>query len=124
MLETSYFKRYRGAYGISVALKSPPHFTGRMFPKLAPHWGMIQRLRAPRVVAPGQRTPEEVYTAEYHKIILSRLNPEEVYDKLSKMGKVLLCYEAPGEFCHRRIIAEWFESSIPGVIVPEAIYPD
>ena len=30
----------------------------------------------------------------------------------------LLCYEKPGDFCHRRIVAEWLEKGT-GVVVPE-----
>lgn len=31
---------------------------------------------------------------------------------------VLLCYEKPGQFCHRRLVAEWFEQEL-GLVVPE-----
>jgi hypothetical protein len=30
----------------------------------------------------------------------------------------MLCWEAPGEFCHRRLVAEWLEGEL-GIQVPE-----
>ena len=56
------------------------------------------------------------YLREYRKLILEKLKPETVAEKLN--GYVLLCYEKPNEFCHRRIVAEWLEKGL-GVAVPE-----
>jgi uncharacterized protein (DUF488 family) len=33
-------------------------------------------------------------------------------------GLVLLCFERPGQFCHRRVLAEWIEEQT-GQVVPE-----
>jgi uncharacterized protein YeaO (DUF488 family) len=33
-------------------------------------------------------------------------------------GLVLLCFEKPGQFCHRRVLAEWIEEQT-GQVVPE-----
>lgn len=35
---------------------------------------------------------------------------------------ILLCWEAPGEFCHRRVVAEWIERET-GLVVPELCLP-
>ncbi|MDR2077889.1 MAG: DUF488 domain-containing protein [Rickettsiales bacterium] len=55
----------------------------------------------------------------YREEILGKLSPARVYEELltilQKNGKrdlALLCYEKPGEICHRRIIAEWLESAL------------
>jgi hypothetical protein len=45
------------------------------------------------------------------------LDPRELYEALGEEA-VLLCWEKPGEGCHRRLVAEWFEASL-GVVVPE-----
>jgi hypothetical protein len=50
------------------------------------------------------------------------LNPVRVADELE--GKVLLCWELPGQFCHRRLVAEWLEKNllieVPELDVPKA----
>ena len=38
---------------------------------------------------------------------MQKLNPEEVYQKLD--NSILLCYESNDQFCHRHIVAAWFE---------------
>lgn len=38
---------------------------------------------------------------------MQKLNPEEVYQKLD--NSILLCYESNDKFCHRHIVAAWFE---------------
>jgi uncharacterized protein YeaO (DUF488 family) len=57
--------------------------------------------------------PEE-YEKRYRADILLHLQPKTIYHRLwnicsdTKSDKiVLLCYEAPGKFCHRHIVAKW-----------------
>jgi len=40
--------------------------------------------------------------------------------RLCRLGEdaILLCWENSGVFCHRRLVAEWFEEEL-GVSVPE-----
>lgn len=61
------------------------------------------------------------YIEEYYNQILSKLNPEEVYQKLN--NSVLLCYENSEEFCHRHIVAAWIELLL-GIKIPEIIIED
>lgn len=56
------------------------------------------------------------YVQEYWNQVLSKLNPEKVYDELD--NSILLCYEDNTKFCHRHIVAAWFEILL-GVKVPE-----
>jgi len=37
-----------------------------------------------------------------------KLTPKQVVEELQE-GSVLLCYEGPGKFCHRHVVAEWLE---------------
>lgn len=53
---------------------------------------------------------------EYWNQVLSKLDPEKVFRGLD--NSVLLCYESNTEFCHRHIVAAWFEILL-GVKVPE-----
>jgi len=59
---------------------------------------------------------EEEYRQKY-QAILARLDPRKVYEDLGQEA-VLLCWEQPGEFCHRRLVAAWLEEAL-GVTVPE-----
>lgn len=56
------------------------------------------------------------YVQEYWNQVLQKLNPEEVYQKLD--NSILLCYESNDKFCHRHIVAAWFEILLD-VNVPE-----
>ena len=67
------------------------------------------------------------YRARYFSEILAPLNPAEEWDSLHKLAgglePILLCWEPlkkPGEYCHRRMVAEWFEEKL-GVVVPEYV---
>jgi hypothetical protein len=59
-----------------------------------------------------------IFAAEYAKQ-LARLNPQKIVDELGP-DAILLCWEAPGEYCHRRIVAHWLETEL-GLVVPERI---
>ena len=61
--------------------------------------------------------PNMFYVEQYNNTVLSKLDPNEVVKKLGD-GAVMLCYEKPGEFCHRHIIADWITKNT-GVEVEE-----
>jgi uncharacterized protein (DUF488 family) len=63
---------------------------------------------------------EATYREEYQKI-LDNLAPRQVFDDLGE-DAILLCWEAPGKFCHRRLVAAWLEKHL-GVTVPELREP-
>lgn len=41
--------------------------------------------------------------------MLKRLNAKQIYNELD--GSILLCYEKPENFCHRHLIADWFNQN-------------
>lgn len=61
------------------------------------------------------------YTQQYGRDILYYLDAEMIYEMLDKKYKgqdiVLLCYESPHFFCHRHLVAQWFNNS--GIPVKE-----
>jgi uncharacterized protein (DUF488 family) len=63
---------------------------------------------------------EATYQVEYQKI-LDNLDPRQVFDDLGE-DAILLCWEAPGKFCHRRLVAAWLEKHL-GRSVPELQEP-
>ncbi len=65
-------------------------------------------------ISPAENT--KYYIREYYEQVLSKLDVNKVYEELD--NKILLCYEDPRAFCHRQIVAAWFELYL-GLEVPE-----
>jgi len=104
-MKTSYFAKIRNLYGanlVSIALKTPPGFKGTVYTKLAPTYDLLIKWKN------GNMTEEE-YIKEY-KLILNKLDPHKVYRQLGE-DAILLCYEKSGDFCHRHIVAKWFNNA-------------
>jgi uncharacterized protein (DUF488 family) len=79
-------------------------------------------------LAPGpwfKSVPEEEYRRRY-AAQLARLDPKIAWGDLHGLADdaepVLLCWERPGQFCHRRLVAGWLEDAL-GVQVPEHTPP-
>ena len=62
----------------------------------------------------------DYYIKCFNEQVLSKLNATNVILDFSKMvndfnlGKVdicLICYEKPGNFCHRHLVAKWFKEN-------------
>lgn len=115
-MKTSYFGRAnskafkdRGLRFVSVA-RSCKYWSGERYPDLFPTWDMIRM------------TDEEEYEEVYRAKILSKLNPQKVYEDLQ--DAVILCHEKYDDiisgktFCHRHMIARWLEEEL-GVDIPE-----
>ena len=92
-----------------VARSHPPRYHGRCYPDLAPTWVMIDRYKHDH--------DEAAYRGYYSAIVLRHLSPSRVLAELGS-DAVLLCWEKPGGFCHRRLVAEWLGATL-GLDVPE-----
>lgn len=116
MITTSYYaqeKKIKNPVGISQ-LKPIWGTKSREYRKLAPPKYLVDYWKK------GSITVEQ-YTEEYYRVVLSKLDPKEVLDEITRIfgdDATLLCYEKAGEFCHRRIVADWIETGT-GVKVPE-----
>lgn len=111
-MQTSNFASYRGDRGVSIARWTPAWYTGHTCIELAPPPALIRWWKQNQ----WQDEPELTFFGWYHEEVLSKLDPHQLFEELE--DKVLLCYEARGIFCHRRIVAEWFEYHL-GVKVGE-----
>jgi uncharacterized protein (DUF488 family) len=114
MIKTSCFKKSKDiAHTVSIARSDFPwpmkRYRFEKYPALMPSLSLLRDWR-------GGKITEEIYTQRYYKETLSKLDPKKVYIDLD--GKILLCHEPPGVFCHRRLVARWLESSL-GVEVVE-----
>jgi hypothetical protein len=88
---------------VAICLYPPKWYKGRTYPALAPRREML-------------KMDEATYRVEYQKI-LDALDPRKVFEDLGP-DAILLCWEAPGKFCHRRLVAGWLESHLEK-LVPE-----
>ncbi len=105
---TSYYGNLKaikeaGLEPVSISIGKPRFWKGRWEKRLAPTWAML-------------KMSMEDYDRHYAEI-LAKLDPADLAQELGD-NAVLLCWEAPGFRCHRRRVAEWFESHL-GSIVPE-----
>ena len=107
-MKTSYFSKYKGNKGISIACSAPKNFKGQTYQQLVPKWSLVKDYKD------GNITKKE-YVSKYLKQI-DKLDPNKVLKDLK--DKVLLCWEGPGKFCHRRIVAWWIENEL-NIKVPE-----
>lgn len=108
-MKTSNFKIYKGDNGIAICIYPPIDWSGARFPALEPSRKLFFARKAEQIT-------QEEFEKGYKEETLSRLDPQNIYDQLK--DQVLLCWEAPGEFCHRRIVAKWLIENL-GIEVPE-----
>ena len=111
MIYTSYFAAIRKLPDyiepVSIARRSPTWYAGKTYLKLAPPWDILEKYK--------RDGNEADYIQAYRERVLSRLNPDEVVRELyagtSKSGIALICYEKPGDFCHRHLVADWLNEN-------------
>ena len=96
-------KKYqaKGFFPVSIAL-SAKYFYGYAYKVLNPEWGYMN-------------DEESIYTPKFNKG-LAKLSAQKVYDDLKGASKgrdvVLLCHEKEGDFCHRRLVAQWLNKEL------------
>lgn len=102
-------------YSISGDGGKSVNYQGRCYPKLAPKYS-FWKIWYDNIGKVSEKENNRYYVQEYWNQVLSKLDPEEVYKELEY--SVLLCYESEAEFCHRHIVAAWFEILLD-IKVPE-----
>lgn len=102
-------------YSISGDRGKGVNYQGRCYPELAPKFSFWKQWHD-NIGKVSEEENNRYYVQEYWNQVLQKLNPEEVYQKLD--NSILLCYESNVKFCHRHIVAAWFEILL-GVNVPE-----
>lgn len=97
-------------------------FYGDAYKKLAPSWDLYTTWRD----NPENLTQDELinfYIKEYFEHRLMNLDVQELLQELNEtFGDqiILLCHELPGDFCHRRLIADFIELE-SGLFIPELL---
>lgn len=109
MIQTSNFTN-AGKLPNAVAISQgvPTNWAGRRYRALAPPWCLVKE------------KSESTFRELYRTHILDKLDARKVVQELDEA--ILLCWEKPGRFCHRRMVAEWIEL-MTGITVPEYMPP-
>lgn len=105
---TSYFGKLRhlpkDIVPISICGKAPEWYTGLEYKRLAPKYKFFKEYK--------QDHDAKKYTENYYDEVLRDLLHHEALLSLMRLSKgkdvCLLCYEKPEDFCHRHIVAKWF----------------
>ena len=107
MIFTSNFK-IAGHLPQAVAISRglPRGWRGRVYRPLAPSWALV------KISEPQQ------FIRLYRTQVLDRLDARQVLRDLGGDDVVLLCWEPPGEFCHRQVVAAWLKAQM-GIAVEE-----
>ena len=115
---TGYFAKLKyyqeqGLIPISICGKAPDWYKGLQFKKLAPKWSFFNEWKN------GSHKGDNDYYIEHFNVeVLNNLNSNEIEKELKKLAKrrtsdkiILLCYEKPGDFCHRHLVSDWFNQN-------------
>lgn len=114
MFYTSYFANLKNIpekiVPVSICGKAPDWYNGLQFKKLAPKYNFFMEYK--------QDHDEEKYTKCFNEQVLFYLNANDIAIQLKKLAGTsdiaLICYEKPGDFCHRHIVLNWLkENGIP-----------
>ena len=116
MLYTSYFGNLANLpdniVPISICGKAPDWYKGMQYKKLAPKYDFFMKWKV--------NHNNEYYIKCFNEQVLSKLNAQRVYDEflhmcskfpIDKSDFCLICYEKPSDFCHRHLVAEWFNKN-------------
>lgn len=109
---TSYYAKFRAIDPnfilVQISTSKPSWFElcEAALPELYPGWGLVNGIKGGTIT---KKEYEEIYkkrlaNIDKHKI-LSEL--QELSNILGGRDIALLCYEKPGDFCHRHFVGEW-----------------
>ena len=123
MIYTSSYKDWKSdkykTYSISGdrGKNTEPEYQGEYYQALAPKKDFWKKWHK-KIGKISEEENNWYYIQEFWKEVLSKLDPSQVYKELD--DSVLLCYESSELFCHRHIVAAWFEILLD-VKVPEIV---
>ena len=112
MIYTSYFGKLKSLpdniVPISICGKAPNWYKGLEYKKLAPKYDFFMKWK--------ENHDNDYYIKCYNEQVLDELNVSDVIVELNNMINydtnkdiALICYEKPGDFCHRHLVADWLK---------------
>ena len=115
MIYTSYFAKLKdlpdNIIPISICDKAPNWYKGLHYKKLAPKYDFFMKWK--------ETHDNDYYIKCYNEQVLNKLDVINVVRDLicivpeDTTGEYicLVCYEKPGDFCHRHLVADWLSKN-------------
>ena len=115
MIYTSYFAKLKSlpedVVPISICGKAPDWYKGLQYKKLAPKYNFFMKWK--------ETHDNEYYIRCFNEQVLNKLNIQNVIrdlidlipEGMSDKSIALICYEKPEDFCHRHLVAKWFNDN-------------
>ena len=125
MIYTSYFAKLKSLpeniIPISICGKAPDWYKGLQYKKLAPKYDFFMEWK--------KNHDNDYYIKCFNEQVLDKLNVDDVIKELDSLlidaatsldytgdlmlvpQIVLVCYEKPGDFCHRHLVAGWLNEN-------------
>lgn len=115
MIYTSYFAKLKdlpdNIIPISICGKAPDWYKGLQYKKLAPKYDFFMKWK--------ETHDNDYYIKCYNEQVLNKLDVINVVRDLicivpeDTTGEYicLVCYEKPGDFCHRHLVADWLSKN-------------
>ena len=115
MIYTSYFGKLKSlpknTVPVAICGSAPEWYHGAQYKKLAPKWNFFKVWK--------EIHDNDYYLQNFDEQVLAALDPDEVVNELNEFIRnypidteiALICYEKPGDFCHRHIVAEWLKGA-------------
>ena len=100
---------------VSISLyPSKNDFINHEYKSLAPNWKLLENLNKKKIT-------EDQFIKSYKEQLLL-LNAYTVYDDLNSLvtgfEPIIMTSVSKKKFCHRHLVAEWFESEL-GIVIEE-----
>ena len=125
MIYTSYFgnikrilEENKNVEFFSIAGKSPDFYKNENrfeLSILAPRYTWWKEWYVKFKDYPESKELVDFYKEKYSETVLKNLNPHSIVNTLYRIsdGKdiILLCYETPEKFCHRKLVSDWFNDN-------------
>lgn len=93
---------------ISICGKVPEWYDGIQYKKVAPKYKFFMEWK--------ENKDNNFYIEHFNSEVLDTLSAQSVYEDLERLSNgndcVLLCYEKPGDFCHRHLVADWLSEKL------------
>ena len=113
---TGYFAKLKtyeqnGLILVAICGKTPSWYNGLWYKKLAPKWTFFNEWKN----GAEHKGDNSYYIQHFNDEMLKDKTCRQVLADLQKLTGVkndfskiiLLCYEKPGDFCHRHLVADW-----------------
>lgn len=125
IIVTSYYAKFKelkadGYFVVGISRTAPLNAFDILYPQLAPSAELLWWAKqfGDHKHLPKENWPE--YIKRYVQETLAKISAQDVIDSLSAHGDkiALVCYEHPKHFCHRRLVANWFQKKL-NIYIPE-----